>query len=442
MTDPKVPEVGRVERPTWVSDCSRATVINGDCVDVMADLPANSVDAIVCDPPYGLEFMGQEWDRLGDVRQPFLDEIDRPDNPYGRTPVRYGGGQSYGQVRQVENEGRDNPYGRSQVEYGTAQSYGAGSDDRWTRMQEWHKAWSEQALRVLKPGGHLLAFGGSRTFHRLVVAVEDAGFEVRDVLMWLYGTGFPKSKNLTDEWQGWGSALKPAYEPVVMARKPMIGSLAKNMQVNGVGALNIDAARIATTDRFGGGAKASSTGNATVEFAEGYEAGDGWVPGDEGGRWPANVLMDEDAAAALDEQTGVTRGGISRACGPTPEDRVAYNGMGAPRPERGYEDQGGASRFFYVAKADKQERQRGLYGRRNNHPTVKPAEVMRYLIRLVVPRGALVLDPFTGSGSTGLACLDEMVRFVGIERSTEYFDLACARIGGLADSTLDFGAAS
>ena len=402
--------MGRLDDPWWVSDCARATVFNGDCIEVMASFEPNSVDAVVCDPPYGLEFMGLDWDRLGDVRQPGEDY-----------PLR---------CRNCGHLGHGgSPCSCDAPDF-------AAADDRWSRMQAWHQAWAAQALRVLKPGGHLLAFGGSRTFHRLVCAVEDAGFEVRDVLMWLYGSGFPKSKNLTDEWQGWGSALKPAYEPVVMARKPMIGSLARNMAEYSVGALNIDATRTGTPARMPSktGRRAATTGDFLGLGETVYEPSDG-------GRWPANVLLDEDSAAALDDQTGeLTSGPLKRNADKSSNIYGGFAGGGEVAAL--YGDSGGASRFFYVAKADKQERQRGLYGQRNNHPTVKPAEVMRYLIRLVVPRGALVLDPFTGSGSTGLACLDEMVRFVGIERSTEYFDLACARIGGLADSTLDFGAAS
>ena len=441
------------------------TLHTGDCRDVMATLPAESVDAIVCDPPYGLSFMGKGWD------------------------------------------------------------HGVPGVDFWV-----------EALRVLKPGGHLIAFGGTRTYHRLAVAIEDAGFEVRDCLMWLYGSGFPKSldvskamdKNnkddrrrrflrftewmrstgitakqineitdsfmgshyLTDreqpavptedmfaklrphlptvpddieelvrmrtveaenfkarkvvsetrvdmfgeyevqdirkmvdsqkvrpgiplqknhtkmvaitapstdlakQWHGWGTALKPAYEPAILARKPLRGTVADNVAQWGTGGLNIDGCRV------------------------GYE----------GGRWPSNVILDEEAAAALDAQSGV----------------------------------GGASRFFYTAKASRSEREAGLDGveakreadrtaddlpggdnprnltntaRSNHHPTVKPIALMRYMIRLVVPRGAVVLDPFMGSGSTGCAAMVEGMQFVGIDITPEYVDIARRRLAWWSSSS-------
>ena len=320
------------------------TLHTGDCRDVMATLPAESVDAIVCDPPYGLSFMGKGWD------------------------------------------------------------HGVPGVDFWV-----------EALRVLKPGGHLIAFGGTRTYHRLGVAIEDAGFEVRDCLMWLYGSGFPKSHNLHGDWHGWGTALKPAYEPAILARKPLRGTVADNVAQWGTDGLNIDGCRVGS----GGQLKWSAPrdmGFHRGTYAEQYEATESPL-----GRWPANVILDEEAAAALDAQSG------------------------------------GASRFFYTAKASRSEREAGLdwkkYERRaglagsdkdsaldplserwrtapaaNVHPTVKPIALMRYMIRLVAPRGAVVLDPFMGSGSTGCAAMVEGMQFIGIDITPEYVDIARRRL--------------
>ena len=314
------------------------TLHTGDCRDVMATLPAESVDAIVCDPPYGLSFMGKGWD------------------------------------------------------------HGVPGVDFWV-----------EALRVLKPGGHLIAFGGTRTYHRLAVAIEDAGFEVRDCLMWLYGSGFPKSHNLHGEWHGWGTALKPAYEPAILARKPLRGTVADNVAQWGVGGLNIDGCRVGDESTLRPNSNAGG-----VFVGKGSQ---GQINGSASGRWPANVILDEDAAAALDAQSDT-----------------------------------GASRFFYTAKASRSEREAGLDGveqmqapngnkwtdqdyrtgktiaRANHHPTVKPIDLMRYMIRLVAPRGAVVLDPFMGSGSTGCAAMVEGMQFIGIDITPEYVDIARRRI--------------
>lgn len=331
----------------------------GDCVEVMRQWPGNSVDAVVCDPPYGLSFMGKEFDKLGE---------------------------------------------------GTAQ-------------QKWHEAWLREALRVLKPGGHLLAFGGSRTYHRLACAVEDVGFEIRDSLMWLYGSGFPKSLNIGD---GRGTALKPAHEPIVMGRKPLEGTVASNVQKWGTGALNIDGCR--------------------VELK---------------GRWPANVMFDEQAAAMLDAQSGTLKSGAPGVLRTPVNTGTAYGAESRPAgtPMRGFGDSGGASRFFYVAKTSRRERDHGLEsfptrsagdatdrddgtaglnspragagrtgGAKNIHPTVKPVALMRHLCRLVTPDSGIVLDPFVGSGTTGMAARLEGFRFIGIEKEAEYLQLAHARI--------------
>lgn len=324
--------------------------------------------------------------------------------------------------------------------------------------------WRE-ALRIAKPGAHLLAFGGTRTFHRLAVAIEDAGWEVRDCLSWLYGSGFPKSHNLDGAWEGWGTALKPAFEPIILARKPLVGTVAANVQAHGTGALNVDGCRIGTSKRVPGSMNVGNLGRNGV-----YGHGDGAREGDSGlnpnvGRWPANVVLDEEAARALDQMTGMlTSGKVTKTYDPTLEESVA---LGKKRrslhPGAVFSDSGGASRFFYVAKASRSEREAGLreaglreaetqrYGeqgqgpdpkqtprepvkQRNTHPTVKPVALMRWLCRLVTPPGGVVLDPFCGSGTTGVAAVREGFRFVGIEREAEYVEIARARVSHAAEA--------
>jgi site-specific DNA-methyltransferase (adenine-specific) len=354
----------------------------------MAALDAESVDAVVCDPPYELGFMGRKWDASG---------------------IAYD-------------------------------------------LEVWR-----QALRVLKPGGHLLAFSGSRTYHRMACAIEDAGFDVRDQIMWIYGSGFPKSLDVskaidkaagaerevvgervqapkfnvatsggtntgynrrceegapptfavtapaTDDarrWSGWGTALKPAHEPICMARKPLVGTVAANVLRYGTGAINVhgcrvrwesenDAAAAAT-----GFAKSRARGTAIQSLSIGKESRDGtntYHPDQLTGRWPANVLHDgsDEATEGLRE----------------------------------------AARYFYTPKASGEDRDEMLGDvPKNVHPTVKPTDLMRYLVRMVTPPGGLVLDPFTGSGSTGRAAMLEGMRFVGCELSPEYAEIARARI--------------
>jgi site-specific DNA-methyltransferase (adenine-specific) len=386
------------------------TILHGNNLDVLPTLPDNSVDSIVTDPPYELGFMGKGWDSSG---------------------IAY-------------------------------------SVELWT-----------ECLRVLKPGGHLLSFGGTRTFHRVAVAIEDAGFEIRDNIAWLYGSGFPKSLNVskaidkaagakrevvgtkmaspkgiknaeertdtaagayggvpkeiditapaTDEakqWNGWGTALKPAHEPIIVARKPLIGTVAHNVLTHGTGALNIDGSRIGTEVR-------TTKGMSSLEVMH----DDDWQPKDVSstatGRWPANIILDEHTAGLLDEQSD-------------------------------------ASRFFYVAKASKRDRNEGLEeleartasemtgrkegsaglvmkhddgsdkanayagtsgsARQNFHPTVKPTALMEYLVKLVTPPNGTVLDPFTGSGSTGKAAILNGFDFIGIEMTEDYLPIIDARL--------------
>lgn len=348
-------------------------------------MPDASVDCVVTDPPYGLSFMGKRWD------------------------------------------------------------YDVPSVDVW-----------RECLRVMKPGAHLLSFGGSRTYHRMTCNVEDAGLEIRDQIMWVYGSGFPKSHNLEGEWSGWGTALKPAHEPIVLARKPLVGTVAANVAEYGCGALNIDGCRVGTD----GG----TTRSGQAPYAE-----SGWRTGHDivtlnAGRWPANLIHDgSDEVVAGFPVTGVSAGGRS---GHT----AAYSGgfkqehYGDQRP--GFGDAGSASRYFYCAKASKADRDAGCDGlesrqvsymnthggnadkgetwhpiddktgkerdrfqakSRNHHPTVKPTDLMRYLCRLVTPPGGTVLDPFTGSGSTGRGAILEGFNFIGIERDAEYADIARRR---------------
>jgi site-specific DNA-methyltransferase (adenine-specific) len=352
------------------------TVLHGDCLTVMPTLDAESVDAIVSDPPYGLGFMGKQWD------------------------------------------------------------HGVPGVDFW-----------REALRVAKPGAHLVAFGGTRTYHRLACAIEDAGWEIRDCLSWLYGSGFPKSHN--GPWGG--TALKPAWEPIILARKPLAGTVAANVAQYGTGGINVDGCRIGTDDT-------SRTNRAEMGYHGGNTAPE-YSTGSIAGRWPANVVLDEEAAGMLDAQTGTLTSGKNG----THNDRAAahngQSGFAMSRQGEHYGDSGGASRFFYTAKASRREREAGLEGMpkkraamlnamgdnppesidpvserfttspaANVHPTVKPIALMRWLCRLVTPPNGLILDPFTGSGTTGCAAVLEGFRFVGIEREAEYVEIATKRI--------------
>ena len=285
--------------------------------------------------------------------------------------------------------------------------------------------WRE-CLRVLKPGAHLLAFGGTRTAHRMVCAIEDAGFEIRDSILWIYGSGFPKSKNLTGERQGWGSALKPAHEPIVLARKPLAErTLEANVARYGTGALNIDACRVPAPEgsvvrvaHFESGSKRG--------FGGGLEGGSRTEP-QRLGRWPANVIHDgsDEVLRHFPEAPGQLA--PARNDGDS-QGNAVYGALKhvtrEPEPRADCGDDGRtAARFFYCAKASRSDRGDG-----NSHPTVKPTALMAYLCRLVTPPGGTVLDPFTGSGSTGVAALREGLRFVGIEAQAAYLEIARRRI--------------
>jgi len=308
----------------------------------------------------------------------------------------------------------DPPYGLSFM--GKGWDHGVPGVEFWT-----------EALRVAKPGAHLLAFGGTRTYHRLACAIEDAGWEIRDCVMWVYGSGFPKSHNLKDEWAGWGTALKPAWEPVIVARKPFKGTVAANVLEHGTGAINVDGCRVATTQAERDWMEATARPN---QETSGWGANQGTrlrapagFKAPEGGRWPANLIHDgSEEVVGLFPQSkdGVA---VNRNRGDRKPSAVPYVAKGANGPDVGYGGGGSAARFFYCAKASKADRGEG-----NNHPTVKPTDLMAYLCRLVTPPGGTVLDPFCGSGSTGKAAVREGFGFIGIEREAEYAELARRRI--------------
>jgi site-specific DNA-methyltransferase (adenine-specific) len=444
----------------WHDD-DRATIYSGDCLEVLRALPDASVDAVVTDPPYGLEFMGKDWD------SPWKGKASREFNEL--EPGTLGGFTRLPNHSRVNNvkcqtcerwKFSSNPCRCPEPDFPNAR-LGA-----MAAFQAWCEAWAAECLRVLKPGGHLLAFGGTRTWHRLACAIEDAGFEVRDSIAWMYGSGFPKSLDVSkaidkaagaerqvvgpnrfagingkanadvygvasrpDEtapvtdaarkWSGWGTALKPAHEPIVVARKPLVGTVAANVLEHGTGALNIDACRIGTeavkVNTYGG---RGPFGDSQVGLA--YDSKQ------VAGRWPANVALDEDQAAELDRQSGTSKGTA----------RVGFPGgktFGGSemKAEVGvwYGDSGGASRFFYVAKAPARERPK-VDG--TAHPTVKPLTLMRWLCRLVTPPDGVILEPFAGSGTTVEAALLEGFRVVAIEREADYLPLIQARLDRVA----------
>jgi site-specific DNA-methyltransferase (adenine-specific) len=273
--------------------------------------------------------------------------------------------------------------------------------------------------RVLKPGAHLVAFSGTRTYHRMACAIEDAGFEIRDQLAWCYGSGFPKSHNQAG---GWGTALKPAWEPICLARKPLVGTVAANIAAHGTGAINIDGCRVATEDETARTAGTSPTqrtayGKFRADAGERTET----FGGHNLGRWPANIIHDgsDEVLQAFPDAPGQ-----QRATGPEFERNASVYGKFegvTPAEPRG--DSGSAARFFYCAKATSAER-----GNSNNHPTVKPVDLMRWLCRLITPTGGTVLDPFAGSGSTLIAADAEQFHAIGCELSPEYAAIAERRV--------------
>lgn len=375
----------------------------GNMLNMLEVIKPNSIDSIVTDPPYELNFMGKGWDNAG-------------------------------------------------ISFD---------------VNTWKKCYE-----VLKEGGYLLAFGGSRTYHRIACAIEDAGFEVRDTIMWLYGSGFPKSMNIgkkLDKWQGWGTCLKPSFEPIIVARKPFKGSLVDNVIKNGVGGINIDECRVETSkedldklnkewDREWN--TSYKTYAETIGGTAGFDYSNARVE-NKGltGRFPANTILTYDETD-YDEvcggfPTGKKNGSITKRY---KMNNQVYGEYGYCKTWTAYNDSGSASRYFYCAKASKKDRdegldvfneetvsdgrlksidnpfQRGETPRKNIHPTVKPTELMQYLVRLVTPNGGVVLDPFNGSGSTGKAVMYENkernknYKYIGIELTEEYLPISKARI--------------
>lgn len=359
-------------------------LIEGDCHEVLREFADNSIDSVVTDPPYALT-TGKKG---------------------GRVPASLN----------VKS-----PAGRSRV---TTGFMGKAWDNGDTAFDP--TFWTE-ALRVLKPGGHILAFGGTRTYHRLACAIEDAGFEIRDQIGWLYGSGFPKSSNQDDDWQGWGTALKPAWEPIVVARKPLDGTVAQNLARWGVGALNIDGCRIGDEVITTIGAKKLGT-NAFGDYG-------GMVPKAHVGRWPANVIHDgsDEVLDAFPDSNGSGPARVLKRSSGTRDGDWGMNAKDADEAPLRDAGKGSAARFFYCAKASKKDRNNGVPPKPdgkpgNDHPTVKPTELMRYLCRLVTPPGGTVFDPFMGSGSTGRGAVLEGFNFIGCELDPAYVDIADVRI--------------
>lgn len=436
------------------------TLLLGDCLDKLKELDDNSIDSIVTDPPYGLEFMGKAWDsfktgRISKYKEGGSIDLEQIESRKGKG----GAGPSYTKraAKRCRTCGKQEWSG-SPCKCETP-DFEIDNSTQHT-FQSFSEAWATECYRVLKPGGHLLAFGGSRMYHRLAVGIEDAGFEIRDQIMWVYGSGFPKSHNignkLGEEYKGMGTALKPAHEPIVMARKPFKGTVADNVLEYGTGAINIDDCRIGYEDTPNPATNPKyrqENGYKTCEGGQVSEGAVAWTSGKNGinteGRFPANIIFDEEAGKILDEQSGITKSGNIK-----PHTNAGSWKQSSKEITSSFTgDSGGASRFFYCPKASKKDRDEGLEveakpiqgrdagqdkmavaykarptERQNIHPTVKPTDLMQYLIRLVTKKGGVVLDPFMGSGSTGKAAIKEGMIFVGIEREAEYFEIAKQRI--------------
>jgi DNA modification methylase len=419
---------------------------HGDLFDVLPTLAEASVDACVTDPPYGIGFMGREWDTF----KPGTGKARKLMHPREREAVK----RIVSENPNLHGRHRSPALSPSQIDYDYSTA-GLRS------FQEWTERWAREVFRVLKPGAYIVVCCAPRSYHRMACGIEDAGFVIRDKFSWLFGSGFPKNFNLGD---GKGTALKPAHEPIALAWKPFKGSIKACHEKHGTAALNIDACRIpgeGWTKQNG----ESGNGFRTGKFMGGIGHGEPTQVGElrecnDLGRWPANVLLDEEAAGLLDEQTGEL--GIAGNRHDARQNVGGCFGGGRISADAIYKDVGGASRFYYVAKPSREERDFGcdalpvrdadayaehrgrrmdaaeridgkpLAQGRNIHPTVKPVELMRYLVKLVTPPDGLVLDPFTGSGTTGMACRYEHRRFIGIEREAEYIEIAKRRIGAVA----------
>jgi len=406
-------------------------LIKGDCLDKLKELKDNSVDSVVTDPPYHLTSIVKRFGKKDSA------------------PAQYGS---------------DGAFQRASKGF-MGKEWDGG--DIAFRTEVW-----EECLRVLKPGGYLLSFGGTRTYHRMTVAIEDSGFEIRDCIFWTYGSGFPKSHNIgkavdklqgnerevvgsrklqgttlhegnfrknhdeidltkgNSEWEGWGTALKPAVEPIVMARKPFKGSVAQNVLEWGTGGINIDECRIkyqSEDDKWKNNLQIS-----TENSNNGWKRDAHKKPiereSNSQGRFPANLILDEEAGKLLDEQSGkLNKQAKCKTDNKSGWQNEYVGGDKVNSVERKlYLDEGGASRFFYCPKVSKRERNEGI--QKNTHPTLKPVDLMAYLVRMVTPKGGVVLDPFMGSGSTGKAAVREGMSFIGIEREDEYMEIAEGRI--------------
>lgn len=408
-------------------------VLIGDCIEAMRTLPDNSIDSVVTDPPYGIRFMGKSWDGQ-DIEDRAAYRASMPSHASACGP---NGGH-----RSVAAE---------------AGKYDL-TPEGMRAFQAFTLEWATECLRVLKPGGHLLSFAAARTYHHMAVGIEMAGFEIRDQIMWVFGSGFPKSHNLKGDRAGWGTALKPAHEPICMARKPLAKActVAANVLAHGTGAINIDACRIETTENLNGGAYAKEGGRSesqSLRGASGMNVAGKTVGKDfeqPEGRWPANLIHDgsPEVVALFPAQAGATA--PVRGTEPTANGfsgAVEYSGMLGRVAGAFHGDSGSAARFFYCAKTSRADRHEGLVNpgpqfkmgttlrkvettdtKGNNHPTVKPTDLMAYLCRLVTPVGGVVLDPFMGSGSTGKAAMREGFEFIGCEIDEQYAAIARARI--------------
>lgn len=404
-------------------------ILIGDCLDLMRQMPNNSVDSVVTDPPYGIRFMGKSWDGQ---------DIENRAAYRASMPSRDEACTEKGGHRSIAAE---------------AGKYDL-TPNGMRAFQAFSLEWASEAFRVLKPGGHLLSFASPRTYHHMACGIEMAGFEIRDQIMWVFGSGFPKSHNLKGNHVGWGTALKPGHEPICMARKPLIGTVAANMAEHGVGAINIDACRITADDDVD---LAKNWDRQTTVDIRGGNYGNGksgaialTATASTLGRWPANLIHDgsSDVVALFPANAGAsapvlgtepTANGFSGS--------VKYSGMMGRVQGAFHGDTGSAARFFYVPKATRRDRNEGMtdpgpqfrHGTTlrdvestptvgNIHPTVKPTDLMAYLLRLVTPPGGTTLDPFMGSGSTGKAAMRERINFIGCELSEEYAAIATARI--------------
>lgn len=423
-----------------MSDCR---ILHGNCIEVLTTLPAASIDACVTDPPYGIGFMGKEWDTF----KPGSGKHRKLIHPREREASKIESANP-----NIRGRHRSPALSPSQIEY----DYSVAG---LRKFQAWTEEWAREVFRVLKPGAYIVVCGAPRAYHRMASGLEDAGFEIRDCLAWLFGSGFPKSLNIG---YGLGTALKPAHEPIVLARKPFKGTVKGNVEKFGTGALNIDACRIPTDEHCR--PRDQPERRATSRDFPTAGGGTGSGATSDLGRWPANVVLDDIASMVLDEQSGeLTSGNYS---GERHSDKFRnvygkFKGVSAGDAHEG--SVGGASRFYYVAKPSREERDYGCGslrthsggeatnrtdgsaglknpragagrtgGGRNFHPTVKPVELMRWLVKLVTPVGGTVLDPFLGSGTTGMAARYEMRTFIGIEREADYIAIAERRIAAVA----------